>query len=152
MITVVILMMVAGQRVMRWAPPLGMNETRLRRRVRIDGPASVTVRPRSRLPLGAERLRRDSGLAAHGPLLERLVGGEDHRPGAPVALTDEMEESVGGGGYLRRARLDHRHPDPVDHPRGFIRDLRHSPVGSSAIQKDLDFEPLDCVVPFGAVH
>lgn len=114
--------------------PLGMNETQLRWRVRIAGPASVTVRPRSRLPLGEERLRRDSGLAAHGPLLERLVGGEDHRPGTPVALTDDLEERVGGGGYRRRARLDLRHPDPVDRPRGFTRDLRHSPVGSSGIQ------------------
>lgn len=112
-----------------------MNETRLRRRVRIGGPASVTVRPRSRLPLGEERLRRGSGLAAHGPLLARLVGGEDRRPGAPVALTDEMEESVGGGGYLRRARLDLRHPDPMDRPRGFTRDLRHSPVGPPAFSR-----------------
>ena len=34
------------------------------------------------------------------PVFERLVGGEDHRLGALVALVDNMEEHVGGVGAV----------------------------------------------------
>ena len=35
------------------------------------------------------------------PPLERLVGGEDHRAAAAVALVDDMEENAGGVGSVR---------------------------------------------------
>ena len=43
------------------------------------------------------------------PLLERLVGGEDHRSGWLVAPADDMEENVGGIGAVGEiARFVHK--------------------------------------------
>lgn len=60
----------------------------------MDRPSSLTRRPRSSWPID-DGLREVIVVKDVAPPLKRSVGGEDHRPLAPVPLVDDMEEHVG---------------------------------------------------------